>query len=130
VHCHDGKTTQDIFASDAKALSNCPSGAEGGDVGWLTSADDAPEFPKALFGSHEVGVLPRLVRSCFGSHAMEIMARQAGLPQTFESVPGAVAMTLRQTTDVTALRQYLSVLSGAADFQGIDPDTAGSPLLQ
>lgn len=130
VRCHDGTATQDAFAIDAKAFSNCPSGAEGGDLGWLTSADCAPEFAKELFGSQEIGVLPRLVHSRFGLHVVEIMARQAGQRQTFESVHGAVAMTLRQTTYVTALRQYLAVLSGAADIQGVDLDTAESPLVQ
>jgi peptidyl-prolyl cis-trans isomerase C len=130
VRCHDGKATQDVFAIDAKAFSNCPSGADGGDLGWLTRADCAPEFAKELFGSQEVGVLPRLVHSRFGLHVVEIMARQAGQAQTFESVRGAVAMTLRQKTYVTALRQYLAVLSGAADIQGVDLDAAESPLVQ
>jgi hypothetical protein len=31
-------------------LSNCPSGAEGGDLGWLCRADCAPEFARELFG--------------------------------------------------------------------------------
>jgi peptidyl-prolyl cis-trans isomerase C len=130
VRCHDGKATQDTFAVDAKAFSNCPSGADGGDLGWLTSADCAPEFAKELFGNKEVGVLPRLVHSRFGLHVVEVCERQAGQAQTFESVRGAVAMTLRQKTYVTALRQYLAVLSGAADIQGVDLDAAESPLVQ
>jgi peptidyl-prolyl cis-trans isomerase C len=130
VRCHDGKTTQDIFANDAKALSNCPVGAEGGELGWLTRTDCAPEFAKELFGNKEVGVLPRLVHSRFGLHVMEIMERQAGQVQTFESVRGAVAMTLRQKTFVTALRQYLTVLSGSAEIEGVDMNAAESPLVQ
>ena len=35
VRCHDGKAS-DRFANAARASSNCPSGAEGGDLGWLT----------------------------------------------------------------------------------------------
>lgn len=130
VRCHDGKAMQDAFAVDAKALSNCPSGADGGDLGWLTNADCAPEFAKELFGNKEVGVLPRLVHSRFGLHVVEVRERQAGQAQTFESVRGAVAMTLRQKTYVTALRQYLTVLSGAADVRGVDLDAAESPLVQ
>jgi len=130
VRCHDGKGEQDTFASDAKALSNCPSGADSGDLGWLTSADCAPEFAKELFGNKEVGVLPRLVHSRFGLHVVEILERQAGQVQTFESVRGAVAMTLRQKTFVTALRQYLAVLSGSAEIEGVDMDAAESPLVQ
>ena len=38
VRCHDGKTPvdgSDGFGKSAGELSNCPSGAQGGDLGWL-----------------------------------------------------------------------------------------------
>jgi len=96
VRCHDGSQTEDAFAKAAGTLSNCPSGAEGGQLGWLTAADCAPEFAKELFGHVEVGVLPRLVHSRFGLHVVEVLAREPGIEQPFESVRGAVAMALRQ----------------------------------
>jgi peptidyl-prolyl cis-trans isomerase C len=39
-------------------------------------------------------------------------------------------MTLRQKTFVTALRQYLTVLSGSAEIEGVDMNAAESPLVQ
>jgi peptidyl-prolyl cis-trans isomerase C len=130
VRCHDGKSQDDPFAKDAKTLSNCPSGAEGGQLGWLTSSDCAPEFAKELFGNKEVGVLPRLVHSRFGLHVIEVLAREAGKEQPFESVRGAVAMALKQKTYVTALRQYLGLLAGAAQVEGVDLEASDSPLVQ
>jgi len=41
-----------------------------------------------------------------------------------------VQMALRQKAYVTALRQYLQVLAGAADVQGVALDSADSPLVQ
>ncbi|OIQ65497.1 chaperone SurA precursor [mine drainage metagenome] len=120
VRCHDGKSDIDVFAKSANTLSNCPSGAEGGQLGWLTSSDCAPEFAKELFGNKEVGVLPRLVHSRFGLHVVEVLHRQAGVAQPLESVRGAVAMTLRQQAYVTALRQYLSQLAAQAQLEGVD----------
>jgi peptidyl-prolyl cis-trans isomerase C len=111
-------------------LSNCPSGAEGGQLGWLTTSDCAPEFAKELFGHAEVGVLPRLVHSRFGLHVVEVMGREAGVVQAFDSVHGAVRMTLKQQTFVTALRQYLSLLAGEAAVQGVDLEAADTPLVQ
>src|SRR5579864_777855 len=64
VRCHDGRA--DTFADAASKWSNCPSGEHGGDLGWLSSTDCAPEFARELFGHVEVGVLPRLVHSRFG----------------------------------------------------------------
>lgn len=130
VRCHDGKSQEDLFAKDALTLSNCPSGAEDGQLGWLTSNDCAPEFAKEVFGNKEIGVLPRLVHSRFGLHVVEVLAREPGKDQPFESVRGAVAMALRQKTYVTALRQYLSLLAGNALLEGIDLDAADSALVQ
>lgn len=130
VRCHDGKNTEDVFAKQARHLSNCPSGAEGGQLGWLSTSDCAPEFAKELFGHKEIGVLPRLVHSRFGLHVVEILGRQPGVAQAFESVQGAVAMTLKQQTFVTALRQYLSLLAAEAQLVGLELDCAESALVQ
>jgi peptidyl-prolyl cis-trans isomerase C len=129
VRCHDGKAS-DGFAKAARELSNCPSGAQDGDLGWLSPEDCAPEFARELFGRAEVGVLPRLVHSRFGLHVVEVLAREPGIVQPFEAVQGAVAMTLRQQAYVTALRQYLLVLAGKARVEGIDLDTAATHLVQ
>jgi peptidyl-prolyl cis-trans isomerase C len=39
-------------------------------------------------------------------------------------------MSLRQQTFVTALRQYLRLLAGAATVEGVDLDAADTPLVQ
>ena len=125
VRCHDGKA-HDGFAVAARASSNCPSGAEGGDLGWLLAA----EYFAREFGCAEVGVLPRLVHSRFGLHVVEVLAREPGAEQSFEAVRGAVAMSLRQLAYVTALRQYLRLLAGEATVKGVDLDAADTPLVQ
>ena len=129
VRCHDDQAA-DRFADAARKFSNCPSGAEGGDLGWLNTEDCAPEFARELFGHVEVGVLPRLVHSRFGLHVVEVLEREPGVAQPFESVRGAVAMSLRQQTFVTALRQYLRLLAGEATVEGVALDAADTPLVQ
>src|SRR6185295_10076295 len=132
VRCHDDKAGQaaDRFAEAARKWSNCPSGAQGGELGWLASADCAPEFAREIFGHAEVGVLPRLVHSRFGLHIVEVLEREPGVPQPFEAVRGAVAMSLRQQSYVTALRQYLRLLAGQAAVAGVDLEAADTPLVQ
>jgi peptidyl-prolyl cis-trans isomerase C len=129
VRCHDGRGA-DRFAEAARTSSNCPTGGNGGDLGWLGTTDCAPEFARELFGRAEVGVLPRLVHSRFGLHVVEVQARDPGVAQTFESVRGAVAMSLRQLTYVTAVRQYVRLLAGESDVSGVDLDAADTPLVQ
>ena len=118
------------FAEAAAQWSNCPSGQQGGDLGWLTRADCAPEFAREVFGSAEIGVLARLVHSRFGLHVVEVVARDPGQQPAFEDVRQAIALTLRQQTWVNALRQYLQVLAGAAVVEGVALDAADSPLVQ
>jgi len=129
VRCHDG-TASDGFARSAREFSNCPSGAEGGDLGWLTRDEVASELARELLGQVQIGVLPRLVHSRFGLHVVEVLAREPGVEQPFASVRGAVAMTLRQQSFVTALRQYLQLLAGQARMVGVELDAVDTPLVQ
>ena len=129
VRCHDAGA-QDRFAEAARTLSNCPSGAQGGDLGWLQSGDCAPEFAREVFGQSDVGVLPRLVHSRFGLHVVEVLERTPGELSAYEDVRGAVAMALQQTSYATALRQFIAMLAGDAVIDGVDLEGATSPLVQ
>lgn len=109
----------DRFARVAGELSNCPSGAQGGQLGWLTSAECAPEFARELFGNKELGVLPRLVLTRFGFHVVEVLERDAGEVPPFEAVRPAVGQALRQQAFATGLRQYIDLLAGQAQLEGV-----------
>ncbi|MFT3859068.1 MAG: peptidylprolyl isomerase [Aquabacterium sp.] len=123
-----------LFAERAQALSNCPSGEQGGELGWLSTEDCAPEFARELFGQDEaqanVGVLPRLVHSRFGLHVVEVLERDPGEVPAFEQVREAVAQALRQQSFVTALKQTCSMLAARHGVEGADIDVATSPLMQ
>ncbi len=129
LRCHrDGEA--DRFPALAAELSNCPSAADGGELGWLTREDCAPEFAREVFAGPEIGVLPRLVHSRFGLHVVEVIARESGRTPAFEAVRGAVALALRQQSFVSALRQYLQLLAGQARVEGVALDSADTPLVQ
>lgn len=129
LRCHrDGEP--DKFPETARRLSNCPSGEAGGNLGWLSREDCAPEFAREILIGAEIGVLPRLVHSRFGLHVVEILARDPGHNPEYEAVKGAVAMALRQQGFVTALRQYLQLLAGSAVLEGVELDSADTPLVQ
>jgi peptidyl-prolyl cis-trans isomerase C len=118
------------FAQVAAELSNCPSGADGGELGWLTADECAPEFAREVFGQPEVGVLPRLVRSRFGLHVVEVLAREPGSIPSFEAVQSAVRQTLERQAYATALRQYMQRLAGQSHLDGVDLDATSTPLVQ
>jgi peptidyl-prolyl cis-trans isomerase C len=99
------------FAAAAREWSNCPSGADGGALGWLAAADCAAEFAREVFGHAEVGVLPRLVASRFGLHVVEVLEREAGEVPPYEAVHEAVQGQLVQQAWANGVRAYVQGLA-------------------
>jgi len=122
------------FAELARDLSNCPSGAEGGDVGWLAPDDCADELANELFHQkeplHGIGLRPRLVHSRYGFHIVEVLGRKQGRQLPFEEARERIAVQLAQQSRAKALHQYMQLLAGQALVEGIALEGADSPLVQ
>lgn len=118
------------FAELARTLSNCPSGAEGGDLGWLAPEECASELAAVLFDEKVVGLHPKLVQSRYGFHIVDVIARDPGRPLAYEAVRERIATDLAQRARATALHQYIRVLAGRALVEGVELEAAESPLVQ
>jgi peptidyl-prolyl cis-trans isomerase C len=122
------------FAQRAAELSNCPSGAHGGDLGWLTPNDCAPELAKELFflveSSLVVGLRPRLVHTRFGFHIVDVLEVNPGHLPEFAQLQNQIATRLHWQSRATALRQYMRRLVGLAQVQGLALDGDASTLVQ
>ena len=122
------------FAQLAAELSNCPSGAQGGDLGWLTPQDCAPEFAKELFflaeSSQSTGLRPRLVHTRFGFHIVDVLELNLGYLPAFEQLKTQIAARLQWQSRATALGQYMRRLVGLAQVEGLELDGDASPLVQ
>lgn len=62
------------FAELAKAHSNCPSGAQGGDLGSFGPGMMVPEFDKVVF-SAPLNQVQGPVKTAFGYHLLEVTHR-------------------------------------------------------
>lgn len=62
------------FEEIAQTKSQCPSGAQGGDLGQFGPGQMVPEFDKVVF-SGDVGVLYGPVQTQFGYHLLEVTSR-------------------------------------------------------
>lgn len=118
------------FAERARELSNCPSGRHGGSLGQLSRGECAPEFEKAIFDATATGVLTRLVTTRYGFHIVAIDKRVAGQRVPFEAVREKIAARLTEQVSRKALEQYVAVLAGKADVQGVDLNAATTPLVR
>lgn len=122
------------FEKLAGELSNCPSSAQGGDLGWLTPEDCAPELANELFFQSDsrwgMGVHPRLVHTRFGLHIIEVLGRKKGRLPDFNEVRQQIAGRLTLQSRTTALRQYMLLLVGEANVEGVELEGAESPLVQ
>lgn len=125
------------FEQLAAELSNCPSGAKGGDLGWVTPDDCAPELSNELFNQTDVrcgmGIHPRLIHTRFGFHIIDVLARRKGKTPLFAEVRESVRAQLRVQARAVALRHYMRQLIAEAQMEGVALEGAGegaSPLMQ
>ena len=118
------------FAAVAAEFSNCPSGQHGGNLGQIGRGDTVPEFERALFRLGPTGLLPELVKTRYGFHIVAVDQRVPGAPLPFDVARDTIKQCLSTAVQERALRQYVSILAGRANVDGVDLGAAKSPLVQ
>jgi peptidyl-prolyl cis-trans isomerase C len=122
------------FEQLAAELSNCPTSTAGGDLGWVSPDDCAPELANELFHQNHAqrgnGVHTKLMHSRFGFHIMEVLGRREGEQKSYAEVQERIAAQLTLQSRSKALRQYMSLLVGQAQLEGLELEGADSPLVQ
>lgn len=128
------EVSPDRFAQLAAELSNCPSSARGGDLGWIAPEDCAPELANELFHQKHaqwgMGLHPRLIHTRFGFHILEVLGRRKGRQAPYEQVRERITTQLAAQSRARALHQYMSLLVGQAQIEGVALQGADSPLVQ
>ncbi len=120
----------DRFEAVARELSNCPSGQHGGNLGQIARGETVPEFEQVLFRFGPTGIMRELVKTRYGFHIVAVDRRIPGRLLPFESVQEKIAEHLKNLVEEKALRQYVSVLAGRAEIEGVDFKPAKTPLVQ
>jgi len=119
------KALQDVlrdpasFAAKARELSNCPSGAQGGNLGQFGRGTMVPEFERAVFDTQATGVLPALVPTRHGFHVVNVERRIAGRTLPYDQVAEAIARHLASRAQERALRDYVRRLVADAELAGV-----------
>ena len=110
----------ELFADMARELSDCPSGAMGGELGEIGRGDTVPEFERAVFAAKEGGIHPNLIHTRHGLHIVRVTRHEPGRLLDFEQVADGIAQALRAMARDMAWRHYASALVARADIAGID----------
>jgi peptidyl-prolyl cis-trans isomerase C len=118
------------FKELARTYSNCTSAEVGGNLGQLSKGQTVPEFERVIFSLASGEIAPRLVESRFGLHIVRVEHRVEGHTLPFEMVREQLAQFLAEQVRTRALKQYLKILVGQANIQGVELEGAGSSLLQ
>jgi peptidyl-prolyl cis-trans isomerase C len=122
--------TPAAFAALAEVHSACPSGKTGGSLGQIGPGQTVPEFEAALAGIEPGSVHPLPVETRYGLHIVALDRRIDGRELPFELVRERIAGWMVEKVRRAAIRQYVSILAGRADIQGIELAASPSPLVQ
>ena len=85
----------DSFEEIAKENSECPSGQNGGDLGFFGKGKMVPEFETAAF-SMDVNQISDPFRTDFGFHIIKVTDKQEGGKQSFSDVAPGIKNHLEQ----------------------------------
>lgn len=112
------------FAAFARAYSRCPSAAQGGNLGQITSGQTTKEFERALALMQPGETASQPVETRFGFHVVRLDRKLPGQVIPFEAVASRIAEYLSDAVRRRASAQYIARLVSSAQISGIAIDGA------
>ena len=104
------------FAEEAKEHSDCPSGKEGGSLGWFGRGMMVPEFDKAAFDMKK-GEISDVITTQFGYHIIYKADERGGEEQTLVDVHDQIKDLLRHNARGKAMDEYVKDLREKATIE-------------
>ena len=104
------------FAEEAEKNSDCPSGREGGSLGWFGPGMMVPEFDKVAFEMKK-GEVSGVVTTQFGYHIIYKADEQPGGQQTLVDVHDQIKDLLRHEARGKAVDAFVAELREKAEIE-------------
>ncbi len=104
----------------ARRFSDCPSKAQGGDLGLIESGSTVPEFEAHLAPLQAGEVCPTVVKSRYGMHVIRVLAHEPGRIPPFSAMQGRIAEFMQEASWRQAVQGYIAALAARARIQGFD----------
>jgi parvulin-like peptidyl-prolyl isomerase len=108
------KISQDIltgsdFEKLAQEHSACPSGQNGGDLGYFGRGQMVEPFENAAFGL-DIGEVSEIVETSFGYHIIKVEDRRSEQTISFEEVKDSIEQKIRRQKAAGRMPEYLESL--------------------
>jgi peptidyl-prolyl cis-trans isomerase C len=104
------------FAELAKAHSECPSSAKGGDLGYFGRGQMVPPFEEAAFGM-KPGEVSDIVTTQFGYHLIKVTDKKPGTTVPFDVVKDRIGQFLKQEKVQKEVKELVDKLRGEAKVE-------------
>lgn len=108
------------FEELARVHSDCPSGAQGGNLGQITAGQTTPEFERVLAVLNPGMLSPEPVATRYGFHIVRLDRKIEEKKLPYEAVAPRIAEYLADSVMQRALAQYIARLAAKATITGID----------
>jgi len=107
------------FEELARAHSACPSAAQDGNLGQISTNQTTPEFEAALIALAPGSISSESVATRYGWHIIRLNRKIEGRELPFELVADRIADYLSESVLRRAISQYIARLASRADIVGI-----------
>ena len=118
------------FGELAATHSDCPSKEQGGNLGQIGPGQTVTDFEQALFALEEGQLADKPVRSPYGVHVVRAGRRAEARVMPFDAVEPSIRAYLEEASYRRALAQYLAILAGQIEVEGVALPLADGPLVQ
>jgi len=109
-------TSDKVFATRAREISQGPSAKKGGDLGWSKRGDMVPEYEQAAFNL-KPGETSGVVKTAFGLHIIRIVGRRHIDPNSFEAHRDHIKEILLSSEMQNQLPRWIAALKAKASIE-------------
>lgn len=110
----------ELFSDLVRTYSACPSRAQGGHLGQVSSGQTTPEFERALMALAPGAITSEAVATPYGFHVIRLDRRIEGRELPFEAVADRIADYLTDSVRRRATAQYIARLVSRSAITGVD----------
>ncbi|MDQ7004070.1 MAG: peptidylprolyl isomerase [Ghiorsea sp.] len=109
-------TSDEAFAVRAKELSQGPSAARGGDLGWFKRGQMVPAFDDAVFNM-QAGATSGVVETQFGLHIIRLVEKRRVEPNAYEAHQAGIEQLLLETEMQQEVPRWMNGLKAKAKIE-------------